>query len=297
MKPNSVTVPLAFQPKKFSLAGIVIFVAMTICLLYFVIPLWWLVVSVTKSLGELFHSFGLWFGKDFSLVGNIQSLSTTDSGNYYIWIKNTIIYSITASFGSSLISALAGYAFSQYRFFGRDKLFAVVIAAVFIPVTVFAVPLYLLIAKTGLNGSLLGIILPALVNPFGVYLMRIYADQAIPPDIVDSARIDGASELRIFVLIVFRLLAPGFVTILLFAFVNAWNNYFLPLLVLNSPNTYPLTVGLDYWNALSQVQSASGPLYPQIITGSVLGIAPVLVLFLFLQRYWQRGLALGSVKG
>src|ERR1041384_2009425 len=121
-------------------------------------------------------------------------------------------------------------------------LFAIVLGSVFGPGPVFAVPLYLLLAKSGLSGSLLAIILPAMANPFGVYLMRIYAEQSIPPELIDAARIDGAGEFRIFATIAMRLIAPGYVTVLLFAFVGAWNNYFLPLLVLSKSSLYPVTV-------------------------------------------------------
>jgi multiple sugar transport system permease protein len=282
---------IKFSPTKFMLYGFLF-----IFLGYFLLPLLWLLISSTKSVNGLFNTFGFWFEKENYLAANLKELFSHSNGVYILWMKNTAIYAVSAAFGSSIISAMAGYAFSQYRFAGRDKLFAVVLASVFIPVTVFAVPLYLLIAKTGLSGSLWGIILPSLASPFGVYLMRIYADQAIPPELIDAARIDGAGEIRIFFSIVFRLLAPGYATVLLFAFVGAWNNYFLPLLVLTKAEVYPLTVGLDYWNALTQGQATGSSLFPIILTGSVVGTLPVMVAFLILQRYWQGGLAFGSVK-
>jgi len=176
-------------------------------------------------------------------------------------------------------------------------LFGIVLASVFVPATVFAVPLFFLASQTGLTNSLWAVILPAFANPFGVYLMRIYTEQAVPQDLVDAARVDGAGELRIFATIVSRLIAPGFVTVLLFAFVGAWNNYFLPLLVLAKSELYPLTVGLAYWNSLSILPGESQVLYSLVITGSVVAIVPVMIVFLFLQRYWQGGLTLGSVRG
>jgi multiple sugar transport system permease protein len=264
---------------------------------YFILPLTWLFIASTKNNADLFSSFGFWFGKTFNLWQNLQDTFSYGNGVFSLWLQNTAIYAILAALGSSLISALAGYAFSQYRFGGRSLLFAIVLGSVFVPITVFAVPLYLLISKTGLAGSLLALILPSLVNPFGVYLMRIYADQAIPQDLIDAARVDGASEIRIFATIAFRLIAPGYVTVLLFAFVNAWNNYFLPLLVLTKSEVYTVTVGLAYWNSLVGPQTSGPPLYPLIITGSVIGTIPVMFVFLFLQRFWQNGLALGSIKG
>jgi multiple sugar transport system permease protein len=152
-------------------------------------------------------------------------------------------------------------------------------------------------SKTGLSGSLLAVILPSLVSPFGVYLMRVYAEQAIPQDLIDAARVDGAGEFRIFATIALRLLAPGYVTVLLFAFVGAWNNYFLPLLILSKSELYTVTVGLAYWNSVVGPQASGPPLYPLIVTGSVIGTLPMMIVFLFLQRFWQNGLAFGSIKG
>jgi multiple sugar transport system permease protein len=272
------------------------YVFLFVCLGYFILPLFWLLISSTKTNAGLFNSFGFWFAKDFGLAQNLKDLFTYQDAAFIGWMKNTAIYAISAAVGSSLISALAGYAFSQYRFAGRSLLFGIVLASVFVPGTVFAIPLYLLISKTGLSGSLLAVILPTLISPFGVYLMRIYAEQAIPVELLDAARIDGAGEFRIFATIAFRLLLPGYVTVLLFAFVGAWNNYFLPLLVLGKSEVYPVTVGLAYWNSLAGQLSTHQILYPLIITGSVVGTLPVMILFLFLQRYWQNGLALGSIK-
>jgi multiple sugar transport system permease protein len=154
-----------------------------------------------------------------------------------------------------------------------------------------------LISNAHLTNTQLAIILPALVNPFGAYLMRIYAEQSVPDDLLDAARIDGAGEFRTFVTIVFRLLAPGFVTVLLFAFVGVWNNYFLPLLVLNDEKLFPVTLGLANWNSLASLPGqAPIPLYPLVITGSLVSIIPLIIAFLFLQRFWKNGLAFGSVQ-
>jgi multiple sugar transport system permease protein len=154
----------------------------------------------------------------------------------------------------------------------------------------------LLLSKVGLINTPLAVILPSLVSPFGVYLMRIYAEQALPDEILDSARVDGAGEMRIFWSVALRILAPGFVTVLLFAFVGTWNNYFLPLLVLSKPDLYPLTVGLASWNAQASANGGAQVLYTLVVTGALVSIAPLIAAFLFLQRYWQSGLTFGSVK-
>lgn len=270
---------------------------MFVCLGYFLVPLVWLFLAATKSNTGLFSSFGFWFDRDFHLFQNLTDLIARDNGAFLLWMRNTAIYALSAAIGSALISTGAGYAFAMYRFAGRNLLFGIVLGSVFVPATVLAMPLYLLLNKSGLSNSLLAVILPALVNPFSVYLMRIYAEQAVPPELIDAARVDGAGEFRIFATITFRLLAPGFVTVLLFAFVGAWNNYFLPLLVLSRSDLYPLTVGLAYWNSLTALAGQSQVLYALVVTGSVIAILPVMIIFLLLQRYWQHGLSLGSVKG
>jgi multiple sugar transport system permease protein len=271
-------------------------VVMFVGLAYFLIPLVWLFLASTKSNSGLFSSFGFWFDKDFNLIQNLQDLLARDNGAFVIWMRNTAIYAFIASVGSTLIAALAGYAFAVYRFRGRNILFAIILASVFVPATILAVPLYFMLGTTGLSNSLLAVILPGLVNPFGVYLMRIYAERAVPEELLDAARVDGAGELRIFATIAFRLLAPGVVTVLLFALVGAWNNFFLPLLVLRDANVQVVSVGLAYWNALAAQPGQAQVLYAIVITGSVVAIVPVMLAFLFLQRYWQNGLSLGGVK-
>ena len=212
-------------------------------------------------------------------------------------MRNTALYAAVAAVGSTAISAMAGYAFAMYRFRGRQLLFAFTLGSVFVPATILAVPLYFMLGQLGLSNTLLAVILPALVNPFGVYLMKIYAERAVPEELVDAGRVDGAGEFRIFTTIALRLLAPGLVTVLLFAFVGAWNNYFLPLLVLRSSDVYTVTVGLGQWNALAAQPGQAQVLYAIILTGSAVAVLPIMVLFLFLQRYWRSGLSIGSIKG
>ena len=269
---------------------------MTAFLVYLLRPLIWMVISSTKTNAGLFSTFGFWFSKDFNFFQNLKDLFAYDKGHFSLWMRNTAIYALIASVGSSLISTLAGYAFAQYRFPGRNLLFGIVLASIFVPATVYAVPLFLMMSKSGLSNTLLAVILPSLVNPFGVYLMRIYGEQAVSQDLIEAARVDGAGLFRIFVTIAFRLLAPGYVTVLLFAFVGAWNNYFLPLLLLSKSDLFVLTVGLAYWNSLASQPGVAQILYIIVITGSVVAIVPVMFVFLFLQRFWQGGLSLGSVR-
>ena len=265
-------------------------------LVYSLLPLFYLVVSATKSNSDLFSSFGLWFAPNFHLFENLQGVFTHDDGVYINWLWNTAYYSVSSGVGAALLSTIAGYAFAKFRFPGRTLWFAVILGSIMVPQTALAIPTYLLLSKIGLIDTPLAVILPSLVFPLGVYLMRVYAEQSVPDDLLDAARVDGAGELRIFWSVAFRVLVPGFVTVLLLSFVTTWNNYFLPLVVLSTPEYYPLTIGLASWNALAGAGGGAQSLYPLVITGALVAVVPIIVAFLFLQRYWQGGLTFGSMK-
>src|SRR5579875_2342338 len=192
---------------------------LVIVLIYFLLPLFWLVISSTKTNAELFSTFGLWFAPDFNLFRNLSDVFTYDSGVFLTWLWNTTYYSIVSAVGATLIATLAGYVFAKFRFPGRTLVFAIILGAIMVPATALAVPTYLLLSKIGLINTPLAVILPSLVSPFGVYLMRVYAEQAVPDDLLDAARVDGAGELRIFWSVALRILMPGFVTVLLLVFV------------------------------------------------------------------------------
>ncbi|SEE95113.1 carbohydrate ABC transporter permease [Ruania alba] len=274
----------------------VLTVAMVAVGAYFLLPLWWLLVASTKSNADLFSSFGLWFADSISILGNLGDVFTFQNGIFLVWARNTAVYAGVSAIGAAALATAAGYAFATLRFKGSTALFAIILGAIMVPLTALAIPTYLLFAQVGLTDTPWAVILPSLVSPFGVYLMRVYAAGAVPPSLQEAARVDGAGEFRIFVTIVSRLLAPGFVTVLLFALVSTWNNYFLPLIMLNSPEWYPLTVGLAQWQSTSQAGSGSQALFSMVITGSLVSIIPLVIAFLFLQRYWQTGLATGGVK-
>ncbi|MGF6822144.1 multiple sugar transport system permease protein [Microbacterium sp. ZKA21] len=271
-------------------------VLLWLCVLYFVLPLWWLMVSSTKDNAALFTTFGLWFGGDFSLGDNLVQLFAMRDGIFLRWILNTILYAVVAAIGATLLSAMAGYAFAKYEFRGGKALFSITLGAVMIPLTALALPTYLLFSAANLTNTPWAIIVPSLVSPFGVYLMRVYAADAIPDSLVEAARVDGSGEFRTFWQIGLRLMGPGLVTVFLFSLVGTWNNYFLPLIMLNTSELYPITVGLAQIQAAASAGGGSQAVFSTVITGSFVSILPLVVAFLFLQRYWQTGLAAGSVK-
>jgi multiple sugar transport system permease protein len=273
-------------------------IAMLAALAYFLLPLLWLLIASTKSTQDLFNTFGLWFSHAPQLLTNVKETFTQDDGVFVHWLLNTAVYAGVSAGGAALLAAAGGYGFAKFRFRGDRAAFNLVVGAVMVPATALAIPTYLLFAKAGLVNTPWAIILPSLVNPFGLYLMRVYAADAVPDSILEAARIDGAGEARIFFRIGLRLLAPGLVTVILFTLVATWNNYFLPLIMLNDPNLYPITVGLSTWAAQAQNggAGASSDMLALVVTGSLISIIPLVVAFLLLQRYWQSGLASGGVK-
>ena len=279
-----------------SVLNVLLHVVMALMVLYCLIPLVWLFFSSTKTNEDLYTSNGMWFGKHFALWQNIVDTFQFNGGVYPRWLLNTIVYAVVAGLGATLFATFAGYAIATMRFHGRKALIWVTLLFMSIPSTVITVPLFLLYSKLGMTGTPWAVILPQLSNPFGLYLMIIYAQTSIPISLVEAARIDGANTWTIFWKIAFPLLSPGFVTTLLFALVSVWNNYFLPLIMLNDVHDYPLTVGLNVW--MKMAGDASFHVVPNnlILTGSLLAIIPLIIAFLFLQKYWQSGLAAGAVK-
>jgi len=275
----------------------VLTLGMVAILVYFLFPLFWLVVAATKNTGDLFSTFGLWLGHDFSLVSNIRETFTHNHGEYARWMANTLVYATVSAVGASALATFAGYGFARYTFRGRGALLGLVLGTIMVPTTALAIPTYLLFSKAGLVNTPWAVILPSLVSPFGLFLMWVYARDAVSNSLLEAARIDGAGELAIFFRVVLRSLGPGFVTVLLFTLVATWNNYFLPLIMLNDPGYYPITVGLASWSAQAVGGSgANADLLACVVTGSLLSIIPLIAAFVLLQRYWQSGLSAGAVK-
>ncbi len=270
-------------------------VMLAITLGYFLFPLYWLVIASTKSNADLFSTFGLWFA-DFSLIENLRQVFTAQNGVFGRWALNSIFYSVVSAVGGTLLATAAGYAFAKYDFPGGKALFSVILGAIMVPTTALAIPTYLLFARAQLTDTYWAIILPSLVSPFGVYLMRVYAADAVDSSLIEAARVDGVGEIRIFFQVALRLLVPGSITVLLFTLVATWNNYFLPLIMLNTPEKFPLPVGLAQWQSTASAGSGAQAMFSTVITGSLVSIVPLILAFLFLQRYWQSGLSSGGVK-
>ena len=269
---------------------------MLVFLGYFLLPLVWLLIAATKSNEDLFSTFGLAFG-EFNFFQNVHDVFVRDHGDYVLWMRNTVLYSVTSAGGAALLATAAGFGFAKFRFRGKETAFWLILGSVMVPQTALAIPTYLMFAGAGLANTPLSIIAPSMISPVGICLMRVYAEDAVPDSLIEAARIDGAGEFRIFRQIAFRLLVPGFITVLLFTFVQTWNNYFLPLVMLSEPKWYPVTIGLAQWNGQATTGGGSELLFSIVITGALIAIVPLIAAFLMLQRFWQTGLTAGSVKG
>jgi multiple sugar transport system permease protein len=258
---------------------------------YALLPVAWVVLASTKNNTELFNYSAFKPGGAF--VNNVNTLISYRGGIFWNWALNTAIYAGGGGILSAALSAVTGYAFAKYRFRGKGFLFNLILVGVLVPAVVLAVPQYLLVAKLGLADSYWSVLIPSIVSPYGIYLARIYAGASIPDEVIEAARMDGSSEWRTFLRVGVPMMLPGLVTIFLFQFVAIWNNFLLPWMMLSSDTKFPLTVGL--YTLLTQGTSQPA-LYTVVITGSLLSIIPLVILFFLLQRFWRVDLSAGSVK-
>ncbi|RMI12939.1 carbohydrate ABC transporter permease [Cellulomonas triticagri] len=265
---------------------------MAVFTVYFLLPIWWLLVAATKTRGDVLSTSPLWFA-DLNIVENVRDVLTYRNGLFGQWMANSALYAGVGALVATLLAAMCGYALAKYRFRGREAIFNIVLGGVLVPATALALPLFLLFSRVNLTDTYWAVLLPSVVSPFGVYLARIYAAASVPDELIEAARLDGAGEVRTFFGISSRLMTPALVTVFLFQFVAIWNNFFLPLIMLRDERKFPVTFGLYQWNTqLNQIPE----LNTYVLVGALLSIIPLIVAFLALQRFWRGGLGAGSVK-
>ncbi|NLT54670.1 MAG: carbohydrate ABC transporter permease [Actinomycetales bacterium] len=283
----------AGSSRRGGIAAVLPTVALLLGAVYCLIPVVWVVVAATKTPGELFSTFSFLPGTRGGLADNLSQLSGYRSGEFWRWGLNTALYAGVGAGLSVAVSAVAGYALAKYRFPGRTAAFNVLLAGVLVPQITLAIPQYLLLAEVGLTDTYWSVLLPSILSPYGIYLSRIYATAAVPDEMVEAARIDGAGEFRIFTSIAVPTMVPGLVTVFLLQFVAVWTNFLLPYIMLADDRKFPLTVGL--FTMLNQ--GADQPaLNTLVITGALLAVIPLIALFLVLQRFWSIDLVSGGVK-
>jgi len=206
------------------------------------------------------------------------------------YLLNSTVVAVSATLISLVINSMAGYAFAKLRFAGRERVFHILLAALVIPGQVGMLPLFLLLKAMGLVNTMAGVVVPFMAGIFGIFMIRQYA-LSIPEDLLDAARVDGAGEYRIFWNIVIPVIQPILVTLAVFTFLSAWNDFMWPLIVLSDDAKYTLPVALASLSG-EHVQDTG-----LMMAGSVLTVLPVVVLFIVLQRAYIRGVMMGSVKG
>jgi multiple sugar transport system permease protein len=272
---------------------IIVTAILAVVAIYFLVPVYWVFVASTKSTEDLFSTYGFWFAPTFSLWDNLSQVLSYDGGVFVRWFLNSLLYAGVGGVLATYFAAAGGYALAKYNFRGRNLVFGTILGGVLVPGTATALPLFLLFSQMGIANTYWSVLLPSLVSPFGLFLCRIYAQATVDDSLLEAARIDGASELRIFHTIGLRILTPALVTVFLFQLVGIWNNYFLPLVMLSDPELFPITLGLNNW--LSQVDRL--PEFYELTTGGVLlSVIPLGIAMIVLQRFWRGGLTEGSVK-
>jgi len=289
----------------FRIAGRVIKVTATTILLTFValyvlVPVVWLLLSTTKNNSQFFALGAFTIPSHISLGSNLSHTFNLQSGIFFYWLVNSLIYALIISIGSTYLSAMAGYAMCKLHFLGRKAFSVVVIGSLMVPSAVLVIPLFILEQKLHLTNTYEGVILPSLLSAFAIFFMMVYVNEALPDSLIDAAQVDGAGHWRVFHQIALPLAKPGLVTLVLISFIAAWNNYFLPLVLLGNQKLFPMTVGLSVW--LSTVTSSSAAAgqsvqYPNIVVGTAISVLPTLLIFPILQRYVARGITLGAVAG
>lgn len=272
-------------------------VVLVFALFYFLFPIYWAIIASTKTASQMTGSNGMWFAVGLdqlpnAIAYNYGKLIGWTRGNFWRWVLNSLIYSGVSAFVGTLVAVMAGYATAKFRFRGKNIAIGVIMGCMLMPAALLTIPQYSIFHTLHLTNTMLAIIIPCCVSPFGFFLGRVYAQTSVPDELLEAARIDGASEARIFFTIVLRLLAPAMVTIFLFLFVATWNNFLLPLMMVSSDTLKPVTLGLYGMVSLATFTDRGA-----LMMGALLGVLPVIVLFLGLQRYWQAGLAAGAVKG
>lgn len=267
-------------------------IVMSVFTIYFLLPLWWLLVASSKDTSQILTTNPLWFA-DFQLFTNIGEVFAYRDGVYLRWLGNSVLYAGLGGAVATILAAMAGYALAKYRFPGRDLLFNVVLGGVLVPTTALALPLFLLFSQVQLTNTFWAVFLPSIVSPFGVYLARIFAAQSVPDELLEASRLDGSGEVRTFFTVGVRLMTPALVTIFLFQFVAIWNNFFLPLIMLRSEELFPVILGLYSWNTqLNQIPE----LRAFVLVGALVSVIPLIITFLLLQRFWRNGLGAGALK-
>lgn len=264
-----------------------VYLILTIGLLTVISPFAWMVLSSIKPYGEIMHVPPTWWPSHATL-DNYRSLFARLKISTYLF--NSVLVAVAVTLGNIVFCSMVGYALAKVDFVGRRVVLFLVLGILMVPGVVTFVPLFILVSNLGLTNTYLGLILPFLVGPLGIFLMRQFIS-GLPDELIDAARVDGAGELRIFARIVMPLCGPAIATLGILTFLGSWNNFLWPLVVAQTEDKYTLPVALALY---SVAQNATE--YGLLISGAVVIVVPILLVFLALQRHFVHGIATTGIK-
>jgi len=274
--------------RKFRIATPLLYIGLTALAVVTLVPFVWVLFGSFKSQAEIMAAPGAWLPRNFGNFDNFIELF--QHRQFGTFMRNSFIVSGATVVANVLFSSMAGYALAKLPFRGRRLVFGAVLMAMMVPYVALFVPQFFVIVQLGLVNTLTAMVLPIAVMPIAVFIMRQFAD-SIPDDLLEAARLDGAGEFRIFFGIFLPLLGPAVATVAIITFLNSWNYFLWPLIVAQSQDTYTLPVGLSIAS-----QAANSTDYGLLLAGAVVVLLPVLLLFLFLQKYFVRGIAVTGLK-
>ena len=268
--------------------GYKLFVVIVLALLavFFIFPLYWILTGSLKDAITINARTPQWFPLNPTLDNYVRLFKQPAIQ----WLLNTIIIAVAAMALTCITAALAGYALAKKRFWGQTVLFSLLVCAMALPKQVIVIPLLQEMSALGLNNNLLAVILPTVGWPFGIFLMKQFSE-TIPTEMLEAARIDGASEVRTFVSIVFPMVKPGVGALAIFTFVNTWNDYFLQLIMLQRREVLTISTGI------ARLQGEVSSDFGLIMAGAALAAIPIVAVFLMFQKYFTQGITMGTVKG
>ncbi|MGL5260691.1 MAG: carbohydrate ABC transporter permease [Lachnospiraceae bacterium] len=253
----------------------------------FIFPFYWILTGAFKSQADAVKRPPQWWPQSPTLQNFEKLLVQNPAGQ---WLINSIIICIITMLLVCITSSLAGYVLAKKRFYGQRLLFSVFIIAMALPKQVILVPLVRMISAMNIHDTLWAVILPLVGWPFGVFLMKQFSEN-IPVELLESAKIDGCNELRIFTNIAFPIIKPGFAALAIFTFINTWNDYFMQLVMLSSRKNLTISLGV------ATLQAELSTNYGLIMAGAALAAVPIVTIFLIFQKAFTQGITMGAVKG
>lgn len=276
-----------YKPRALLTKGL-LFMLMTVGLVLMLWPLVWTVLTSLKHPQEVHRVPMTWLPDNWLYFENFRELFT----KYPIgrWLLNSAIVTILSVISSLFFASLAGYAFAKLRFWGKEVLFISVIALLMMPPEITVVPLYLMFNAAGLTNTYPGIIGSNWMTVIGVFIMRQFME-TIPNDYVDAARVDGANEFAIFLRVALPLTIPGFITVAVLKTILAWNDFLWPLVMATKQNMMTITVGIQVFSTAFYVE------YTLVAAGALISLLPLLIMFIFLQRWVMQSMVMAGLKG